>query len=142
MTYLQKTYVFIEYVDAFIDEKYFYLAMERADIDLHHLMKQSGPFDEHKTRAIAFNLFKAVAYLHSENVAHRDLKPANIVFCHDDLTTPKLIDFGDAAFIEHDASYNELSALPPNHSILCRMSQFRLILKMECHTTVHFESAQ
>ena len=94
-------------VDVFMDENHFYLAMERADFDLQHLMKTSGPLDEHKTKTITYALFEAIAYVHSKNVVHRDLKPENIVFCHDDVMTPKLIDFGDAEWTERNKSYTE-----------------------------------
>ena len=99
----------IGFVDVFLDEKYFYLVMERADFDLFHMMKASGPWDENKTRTITFALFEVVAYLHSKNLVHRDLKPENIVFCRDDLANPKLIDFGDATMVENDKIYTELS---------------------------------
>ena len=97
----------IGFVDVFLDEKYFYLAMERADFDLHHLMKTSGPLDESKTKTITSALLESVAHLHSKNVVHRDLKPENIVFCGDDVMTPKLIDFGDAEWTEQNKSYTE-----------------------------------
>jgi len=100
-------------VDLFLDEDHFYLAMQRADCDLKQLMTSSGPLDEDQTKRVIYALFDAVAYLHSQNVVHRDLKPQNIVFSNNDLTAPRLIDFGDCEKVEDEASYTEFVGTPP-----------------------------
>ena len=99
----------IGYIDVFLDEKYFYLLLERADSNLHQMIQTTGPFDEARTKTITKALLESLAYVHSKNISHCDLKPTNIMFTTDDRTTPKLIDFGDAKRISEKESYIELS---------------------------------
>jgi len=96
-----------------LDGKHFYLMMERADTDLQKLLQRRGQFDERETKEITRSLLETVVYLQSKNVAHRDLKPANIVFCEDDRTAPKLIDFGDAVTITDEENYTDFVGTPP-----------------------------
>ena len=97
----------IGFIDVFLDESHYYLAMERADYDLSHILTSSGPYDEQQTKAITFSLFSALAYLHSKDVVHRDLKPGNIIFYKNDPFTPKIIDFGDAQRTQRNTIYTE-----------------------------------
>jgi len=94
----------------FVDKKFYYVAMERADYDLKHLMTTSGSLDESRTKSITYALLQSLAYLHSENTVHRDLKPENIVFCGEN---PKIIDFGDAKRVTDDTSYTDFVGSPP-----------------------------
>ena len=65
----------IQFLDVYFDQKYFYLAMERAHYDLYYSIKRSGQLQESVASAITCNLLLALDYLHGKNVAHRDLKP-------------------------------------------------------------------
>jgi len=103
----------IGFVDVYLDEEYIYLAMERADHDLHHILRTSGPFDENTVKQITRSLLQSIAYLHSHNIVHRDLKPKNIVFHKDRRTEPKLVDFGDSLEVDEQESYSEFIGTPP-----------------------------
>ena len=49
-------------------------------------------FEEDQCKLLAFNLIKAVDYLHRSNIIHRDLKPANVLVA--DNLDVKICDFG------------------------------------------------
>lgn len=53
---------------------------------------------EKNCKIIFKQLVKALAYMHSHNIAHRDIKLENIIL--DENLTPKLIDFGFSTCIE------------------------------------------
>ena len=96
----------IGFIDAFIDEEYFYVAMERADFDLDQLLRTTGCFDEEWIRCIIRALLETVAYLHSNDIAHCDLKPSNIMWSQN-LMTLKLIEFGDSKVVEADEIHSK-----------------------------------
>eukprot|EP00051_Salpingoeca_urceolata_P006284 m.83313 g.83313 ORF g.83313 m.83313 type:complete len:484 (+) comp14762_c0_seq2:55-1506(+) len=61
---------------------------------------QKRKFSEEQTRYYFFQLFFAVQYLHSHDVAHRDLKPENVLLASkDDYALLKLTDFGLAKLV-------------------------------------------
>jgi len=99
------------FVDVFVDEKYLYLAMERADFDLDQLLRTSGPLDETWTRSIIYSLLQTIAYLHSKDIAHCNLKPSNIMWSTN-LMTLKLIEFGDSKYIEDDETFSDFISSP------------------------------
>ena len=55
-------------------------------------LKNEGPFDPVKDRAIFEQMFEVINYLHSEGYIHRDLKPSNFMVTKDKQVY--LIDFG------------------------------------------------
>mmetsp|Transcript_19497 Transcript_19497/g.42650 ORF Transcript_19497/g.42650 Transcript_19497/m.42650 type:complete len:971 (+) Transcript_19497:59-2971(+) len=76
--------------------------------DLRHLLAQTREsenkpgFEEGFVRQIAAQTFRALAYMHGQNVIHRDVKPANMLLVSADLDSPRLLlaDFGVADFFE------------------------------------------
>jgi len=92
-----------------VDLKYYYyedprrevinLLMELVDDgDLYHIIHQHystpnglGPYAE----LFAFQIFRALAYIHSKGIAHRDIKPENVL-CSMTTGTIKLADFNCA----------------------------------------------
>ena len=60
-----------------------------------------GKFSEIAAATTLRDAARAVAYLHSKNIAHRDLKPENLLFVQDTEYSPlKLIDFGAATVVK------------------------------------------
>lgn len=103
----------IALIDMFFDEDYYYIIMEKADFDLYYIMNKKGKLSEKKTKSVVLQLLKAVAYMHSKNMAHRDLKPENIVFLKSDTNHPRIIDFGDAELVKDKRTYTEFVGTPP-----------------------------
>lgn len=76
-----------------------YLVLERMDIDLLtilHRQKEDITSDHHVF--FMYQLLKAVAYLHKQNIVHRDIKSSNLLVNSD--CTLKLCDFGYGAQME------------------------------------------
>jgi mitogen-activated protein kinase 1/3/mitogen-activated protein kinase 6 len=75
--------------DAFQDV---YLVYDLLDTDLHQLIRSPQPLPREHVQFIAYQLLRALKYLHSAGVVHRDLKPSNLLLnANCDL---KLADFG------------------------------------------------
>eukprot|EP00915_Cephaloidophora_sp_WS-2016_P005242 GHVH01006950.1.p1 GENE.GHVH01006950.1~~GHVH01006950.1.p1 ORF type:complete len:277 (+),score=17.79 GHVH01006950.1:177-1007(+) len=56
-----------------------------------------------EVRAICFQLFRSVAYIHSRGYTHRDIKPQNVLACPATLKV-KLCDFGSAKVLDPEGS--------------------------------------
>ena len=55
-------------------------------------------------------MVQSLYYMHKNNIAHRDLKPENYVFETKDKESPmRLIDFGCAKEVKHNATYKDLA---------------------------------
>eukprot|EP00485_Elphidium_margaritaceum_P003547 CAMPEP_0202698078 /NCGR_PEP_ID=MMETSP1385-20130828/11345_1 /ASSEMBLY_ACC=CAM_ASM_000861 /TAXON_ID=933848 /ORGANISM="Elphidium margaritaceum" /LENGTH=386 /DNA_ID=CAMNT_0049354681 /DNA_START=82 /DNA_END=1242 /DNA_ORIENTATION=- len=103
----------IEYIDMWMDEQFYYLVLEKADINLRDVLLQKHNLAELQCKLIAYALLNALQYMHNKQVAHRDIKPENIVFVGRNLGAPKLIDFGDAVMCKPDKMYSEFVGTPP-----------------------------
>lgn len=60
-------------------------------------------------KVFMYQLFRALAYLHSLGICHRDVKPQNLLV-HSDTAVLKLCDFGSAKYLIHGE---------PNVSYIC-----------------------
>ena len=66
-------------------------------------LKNYNGFDEKNMCEIIYQLLKALAFIHSQNIIHRDIKPENMLFANKkDYSTLKLIDFGLATNSKKD----------------------------------------
>ncbi len=78
----------------FEDETYFYLILEKGDIDFYYYLSKKlkrTPISELKVIEYAKQIIDAVFYLHSEKIIHCDIKLDNLILINDKV---KLIDFG------------------------------------------------
>eukprot|EP00039_Didymoeca_costata_P003772 m.69584 g.69584 ORF g.69584 m.69584 type:complete len:379 (+) comp12068_c0_seq7:303-1439(+) len=89
--------------------KKLYLVFEYYDQgDLMDLLLEKERMDEDDARRVARDLFSAVDFIHSHNIAHRDIKGENVLFrgtLADNTLVCKLADFGAATYF---AKHNEL----------------------------------
>lgn len=68
-----------------------YIAFELMESDLHTVIRAEICRDI-QVRFIAWQLLKALKFIHTANICHRDLKPSNILI--DKNCMVKLADFG------------------------------------------------
>lgn len=95
--------------DTFEDNKFVWIALEVCDGgEMFDLIIEQGSVTEVESSLLMEQIFRAINYLHSHNVAHRDLKPENFLLAKKGKTkgksdgvplqdnTLKVIDFGIA----------------------------------------------
>lgn len=75
-----------------------YIVTELMDTDLNKLIRQSTKLLDSQRQYFAYNLFRALKYIHSANIFHRDLKPANILVSA--TCDIKICDFGLARYVD------------------------------------------
>ena len=80
-------------------DKDIYILFELMDIDLYSLIREDLLKEQHR-RFIAYQVAKALHYLHSADLIHRDIKPSNILVNEHCLA--KLCDFGLVRSVEED----------------------------------------
>eukprot|EP01084_Bolivina_argentea_P019895 36992_1 len=102
----------IKYIDMLMDDKYYYLILEKCDYNLWNLMAEKKHLSESECKRIIYALLSAIAHIHNKNLVHRDIKPENIVFTNK-THIPKLIDFGDAEMAKPNKIYTEFVGTPP-----------------------------
>ena len=84
-----------------IDEHVF-LAMELVDGGtLDKLMEETGRIPEAQALKVGIEIAKGLRAGFEKGLVHRDVKPGNMLFSADG--TAKIVDFGLAVFMEHDA---------------------------------------
>ena len=89
--------------------EYHYIVQEFVDgINLRELVREAGPLDPHRVRAILDDVLDALAHAHEQGVIHRDIKPANILV--DRSGRVKVADFG-LARIRHGPEMTHQDAL-------------------------------
>jgi serine/threonine protein kinase len=94
----------VSIVDAFEEEKAFFIVMELCDSDFFSSLERHIP-DEDEARLFFVQLLVAVEHIHKMGIIHRDLKPENLLlsqkkqFSFDNMRGPSLVlaDFGSAA---------------------------------------------
>lgn len=79
------------------NNKDLYLVFDAMDTDLHMVIRAGVLKSIHKT-FVAYQLFKALKYLHSAGLVHRDLKPSNLLINSE--CEVKLADFGLARSVK------------------------------------------
>ena len=88
----------VKYFGEFEDDYYVHILMEYLKgYDLYKVitLKKYNEYDEKDMCQIIYQLLKALAFIHNQNIVHRDIKPENILFANKkDYSTLKLIDFG------------------------------------------------
>lgn len=67
----------IEYIDCLRDQNYIYLIT--GYINGNGFDDIDKPVKESTTKAIIYQIFRALVYLHANHITHRDLKPENIL---------------------------------------------------------------
>jgi serine/threonine protein kinase len=91
----------IELLDAYQDDTYIWIVMQRAESDLLTYLDKSPLQNEGQVLCMILQIISGVEYLHSRNIYHRDLKLDNIlVFRNGQLL--KIGDLGLARKKKHD----------------------------------------
>ena len=86
-------------VEAFQDENYMYVVVDRCYGDWKHRYPRGSP--DMQAKSAALSLLRGLSYVHSILVMHRDLKPENILFSSPDQHSDVVIgDFGMADELE------------------------------------------
>eukprot|EP00669_Euglena_mutabilis_P004697 TRINITY_DN16045_c0_g1_i1.p1 TRINITY_DN16045_c0_g1~~TRINITY_DN16045_c0_g1_i1.p1 ORF type:complete len:402 (-),score=55.55 TRINITY_DN16045_c0_g1_i1:762-1910(-) len=109
ITLLKHRYI-IDLKEVFQTKDTLYLVMELLlGGALSVRLKAAARFPEALARRYARNVLLAVEYIHRVGIAHRDLKPANMLLASDaDTSEVKIVDFGLAVLIGHDATLDTL----------------------------------
>ena len=98
----------LKILDFYSTTKLYYIITEYCpNGELYNEIIKKGKFDEGKTAFIMNQIFKAIAYCHSQKIIHRDLKPENIMISKKETNgclQVKLIDFGTARIFKNGQS--------------------------------------
>lgn len=96
---------YVEYEETAHD---LYIIMEYVPCgDLQQYLSMNGPLPEQLGKAVAEQVFDAMAYLHRKRITHRDIKPDNILIASDDPTNfqIKLSDFGLSKVVKDNETF-------------------------------------
>lgn len=87
----------VRYID-YVDQKHhLYIIMEYVGCgDLQRHISNQGALPEPMAKRMAYQILRALEYLHAKHITHRDIKPDNILIANDDPEAfwVKLSDFG------------------------------------------------
>ena len=62
--------------------------------------KTGNNFKEDEVCLMSYQIFRALNFMHSQNLVHRDLKPQNIMVANPETLELKITDFGFATFFD------------------------------------------
>uniref|UniRef100_A0A3P9PEK5 dual-specificity kinase n=1 Tax=Poecilia reticulata TaxID=8081 RepID=A0A3P9PEK5_POERE len=91
-------------LDWFKHKSHICIVLERLGPSTFDFLRQNDfvPFSVEQIRHVAFQIFRAVSFLHRNKLTHTDLKPENILFVSCDYELHhldiKVVDFGTATF--------------------------------------------
>ncbi|CAD6187484.1 unnamed protein product [Caenorhabditis auriculariae] len=87
------------------DEEMLYMMMEFMPKTLHQVLREHTKnqtfLSSFHTKLYTFQLLRALAFIHTDNLVHRDIKPQNLLVDHE-IGVLKVCDFGSAKFLEKD----------------------------------------
>ena len=100
----------VDFQEAFIYKGNLFLVFEYVEKNLLEVLEKSPEgLNPKLIRSFAFQMCKAVHYLHINNMIHRDVKPENLLI--DENMQLKLCDFGFARKITLDEKNNNIDAM-------------------------------
>lgn len=79
--------------------------------DLLSLIKQKGRFSNYGAAFYSLEIFKALEFIHANQILHRDIKPENILL--DKNFHIKVTDFGSAKLLDQAVGNNQQESLKP-----------------------------
>ena len=100
----------VEFQESFVNKGNFFLVFEYVEKNLLEVLEESPRGLSPKLiRSLVYQMCKAVAYLHQNNMIHRDVKPENLLI--DDKLNLKLCDFGFARKVKLNKNNNNIDTM-------------------------------
>ena len=100
----------VEFQESFVSKGNFFLVFEYVEKNLLEVLEESPRGLSPKLiRSLVFQMCKAVAYLHKNNMIHRDVKPENLLI--DEKLNLKLCDFGFARKVKLNKNNNNIDTM-------------------------------
>jgi cyclin-dependent kinase-like len=100
----------VEFQESFVSKGNFFLVFEYVEKNLLEVLEESPQGLSPKLiRSLVFQMCKAVAYLHKNNMIHRDVKPENLLI--DENLNLKLCDFGFARKVKLNKHNNNIDTM-------------------------------
>ncbi|KAL0244345.1 hypothetical protein GEMRC1_008429 [Eukaryota sp. GEM-RC1] len=98
----------IQLKEVILENDELFLVFEYMDCNLYeYLRDRERPLSETKSRTVAYQVLKSLAFCHENGYFHRDLKPENILVNNDISKPVKLADFGSVKTIHSRAPFTE-----------------------------------
>ena len=100
----------VEFQESFVSKGNFFLVFEYVEKNLLEVLEESPHGLSPKLiRSLVYQMCKAVAYLHKNNMIHRDVKPENLLI--DENLNLKLCDFGFARKVKLNKNNNNIDTM-------------------------------
>ena len=100
----------VEFQESFVSKGNFFLVFEYVEKNLLEVLEESPRGLSPKLiRSFVYQMCKAVAYLHKNNMIHRDVKPENLLI--DENLNLKLCDFGFARKVKLNKNNNNIDTM-------------------------------